>query len=285
MRVFPRTVVGIALTLAALGVGAGVSGAVLFAYYDSRVAQTSAQIEGFNAELDTRINDALTVLDDVTTDVASQLETGLGPYRALLQNADGISALGSILEPSVALVETRGTDGEPVVGTATAVATAGEDVLLLTSLSVVRASTTQPGAPLDVVVGGQRIGASVFNWDETYDLAVLSTRAPLQPAELASVADAGGLSGSPVYAVSGLQATVSPGTVLAVSSSGMRYLALLARDFDGAPLVDPDGRLVGVVTPSFAPGGLDGDLRWSPTLEQLCSSLLECTDGVGAVGR
>lgn len=285
LRVFPRSVIGIALTLAALGVGAGVSGAVLFAYYDSRVAQTSAQLEGFNADLDRRVNEALGVLNETSTDVANQLETGLGPYRALLQNADGISAVGSAVQASVVLVETSDTDGAPVVGTATAVAADGDATIVLTSLSVVRAGTAEPGPPITVVAGDQRSEATVFNWDDTYDLALLRVPLPLQPVAFSSVAEAGSLTGSPVYAVSGFAATVTPGTVVGVTASGMRYLALLGRDFAGAPLVDPDGRLVGVVTPSYAPGGLDGDLRWSPTLAQLCTSLLTCSDGVEVVGR
>lgn len=277
-RVFPRSLLGIALTLAALGVGAGISGAVLFAYYDSRVADNTAQLETFNTNLDARVNDALGILDEVTANTYSQLDAALGPYRALLQNAEGISALGATVQNSIAVVETRNPDGAAVIGTATAVARTGESTVLVTSLSVVRASTTEPGPGIALLAGDQRWEATLFAWDDATDLAVLTAVTTLEPVALADAATVGRLTGLPVYAISGFQTTVSPGTVLNVNSSGFRYLALLSRDFAGGPLVDTAGAVVGFVTPGYAPGGLDGDLYWSPSLEQLCAGLLTCAD-------
>jgi len=284
-RVFPRSLLGIALTLAALGVGAGISGAVLFAYYDSRVAENTAQLETFNTNLDARVSDALGILDEVTANTFSQLDTALGPYRALLQNAEGISSIGAAVQGSIAVVETSTPDGGPAIGTATAVARTGDTTVLVTSLSLVRASTTEPGPGIALLVGEQRWEATLFSWDDATDLAVLTADTSLEPVALAEVAAAGRLTGLPIYAVSGFQVTVSPGTVLNVNSSGLRYLALLSRDFTGGPLVDTAGTVVGFVTPGYAPGGLDGDLYWSPSLEQLCAGLLTCADDGGVAPR
>jgi hypothetical protein len=276
-RVFPRTLIGISLTLAALGIGAGISGAVLFAYYDSRVADNTAQLAEFNAGLDQRVDEALTLLDDVTSNVSADIDAALGPYRLLLQNAEGVAAIGARLQGSVVLVETRDPAGADTIGSAVAVGRQGDITVLLTSLSLVRASTSEPGPGVRVVVGDQRVDARVFDWDDDLDVAVLTVGTPLEPVALAPVDEAGALTGQPVYAVSGFQATASPGTVLAVNASGIRYLALLARDFTGSPLVDSGGRLVGLVTPGYAPGGLDGDLRWSPSMEQVCANVVRCS--------
>jgi hypothetical protein len=275
--VFPRTLIGISLTLAALGIGAGISGAVLFAYYDSRVADNTAQLAEFNAGLDQRVDEALTLLDDVTSNVSADIDAALGPYRLLLQNAEGVAAIGARLQGSVVLVETRDPAGADTIGSAVAVGRQGDITVLLTSLSLVRASTSEPGPGVRVVVGDQRVDARVFDWDDDLDVAVLTVGTPLEPVALAPVDEAGALTGQPVYAVSGFQATASPGTVLAVNASGIRYLALLARDFTGSPLVDSGGRLVGLVTPGYAPGGLDGDLRWSPSMEQVCANVVRCS--------
>lgn len=284
-RVFPRSLLGIAVTLAALGVGAGISGAVLFAYYDSRVADNTAQLETFNTNLDARVNDALGILDEVTATTFSQLDTALGPYRALLQNAEGISSIGAAVQASIAVVETRDADGGFVIGTATAVTRDADTTVLVTSLSLVRASTTEPGPGIALLSGDQRWDATLFSWDDATDLAVLTANTTLEPVALADTVTAGRLTGLPVYPVSGFQTTVSPGTVLNVNASGIRYLALLSRDFAGGPLVDAGGTVVGFVTPGYAPGGLDGDLYWSPSLEQLCAGLLSCADDGGVTPR
>jgi S1-C subfamily serine protease len=284
-RVFPRSLLGIALTLAALGVGAGISGAVLFAYYDSRVADNTAQLETFNTNLDARVNDALGILDEVTANTYSQLDAALGPYRALLQNAEGVSSIGASVQASIAVVETRNAEGGEVIGSATAVARDGDTTVLVTSLSLVRASTTDPGPGIAVLSGDQRWEATLFSWDDATDLAVLTANTTLEPAVLADPGTAGRLTGLPVFAVSGFQVTVSPGTVLNVNSSGFRYLALLSRDFAGGPLLDTAGAVVGFVTPGYAPGGLDGDLYWSPSLEQLCAGLLSCAGDGGVTPR
>jgi hypothetical protein len=281
-RVLPRSLLGIAVTLAALGIGAGISGAILFAYYDSRVAENTAQLEVFNTNLDSRVNDALGILDEVTATAYSQLDAALGPYRNLLQNAEGVSAIGAAVQGSIAVVETRDPDGGEAIGTATAVTRTGDITVLITSLSLVRASTTEPGPGIALVAGDQRWDATLFSWDDATDLAVLTATTTLEPVTLADTGTVGRLTGLPVYAVSGFQVTVSPGTVLNVNSSGIRYLALLSRDFTGGPLVDGAGVVVGFVTPGYAPGGLDGDLYWSPTLQQLCNGLLSCSDD-GAV--
>jgi len=79
----------------------------------------------------------------------------------------------------------------------------------------------------------------------------------------------------------GQGATASPGTVLDRSEVGFQHTAAIGDLFNGGPLVASNGKLVGVVSTTYAPLGFrGGDVRFAPDLTGLCARLLNCADPV-----
>jgi hypothetical protein len=273
----PRTLLGIVVTLLVFAVGAGVSGAVLFAYYESRVTDSENRITEFSTGLDERIAEGVEAVETASATASQRIAVTLGPYADLVQNEDGLPRVAGPAAPSTALVETRTLDGKASVGTAVVVGEGGDGVILVTSYKVVEAATADPGPPVTLRKGDDQWGTRVLAWDKELGLAVLTSDANLPVASFAPVENLGILVGSPVFAISALNEAVSPGVVVAVTSDGFRHTGAVDTDFLGGPVVAQNGQIVGFALNSYAPDGIPGgSLPWSPTITQLCDTLLVC---------
>jgi hypothetical protein len=284
-RIFPRTLLGIVVTLLVFAVGAGISGAVLFAYYEARVTDSENKITEFSAGLDQRIAEGVEAVETASATANQRLAVVLGPYADLLQNEEGLPRVAGPAAPSTALVETKTLDGRPTVGTAVAVGEGGDGVILVASYKVVEAATADPGPEITLRRGNDRWTAKVLSWDKALGMAVLTSDADLPVAAFAPVNDLGVLVGSPVFAISALNQAVSPGVVVAVTADGFRHTGAVDTDFLGGPVVGQNGLIVGFALTNYAPDGIPGgSLPWSPTITQLCGSLLTC-ENTGATPR
>lgn len=284
-RILPRTLLGVVVTLLMFAVGAGISGAVLFAYYEARVTDSENKITEFSAGLDQRIAEGVEAVETASATANQRLAVVLGPYAELVQNEDGLPRVAGLAAPSTTLVETKTLDGRASVGTAVVVGEGGDGVILVTSYKVVEAATADPGPEVTLRRGGDRWGAKVLSWDKGLGVAVLTSDAGLPVAPFAPVDDLGVLVGSPVFAISALNQAVSPGVVVAVTADGFRHTGAVDTDFLGGPVVGQDGQIVGFALVDYAPDGIaGGSLPWSPTVTQLCRSLLTC-DNSGATPK
>jgi hypothetical protein len=276
-RVFPRTLLGIMVSLLMFAVGAGISGAVLFAYYESRVTASENKILEFSSTLDQRVAEGVDAVEQSSSVAQERLSATLGPYTALLQSPDGLPQVVSPVAPSVALVESRSLDGKTTIGTATAVGNNGDGTYFLTGLEAVRAATASPGPEIVLRKGEGKWTASLVSWDEELEMALLVSDAPLQAAPFSPVEDLGILTGAPIFALSALNDSVSPGAVITVTRDGFRHTGVIDADFIGGPILDETGKIVGFATRDYSPDGIQGGrLPWAPTIPQLCKTLVSC---------
>lgn len=284
-RVFPRTLLGIIVSILMFATGAGVAGAVLFAYYEARVSESENRIAEFSTELDRRVSEGVESIEAASAAADQRLSSVLGQYGDLLQNEQGLPGVAGQADPSLALVETRGLDGATSVGTATAVGRTDEGTILVTAFSVVEASRAEPGPEIFLRRGNDRWGARLLSWDEEIGLAVLVSDADLPAAPFADLGGLGVLTGSPVFSLSSLNGSVSPGTVVAVTQDGFRHTGVTDADFQGGPIVGKDGKIIGFSNDNYAPSGIPGgNVPWSPTVVQMCETLLTCANA-GATPR
>lgn len=281
-RILPRTVIGIATMLACTGVGAAFSGAAFYAYYDDRLARNEESIALFVDGFDEQFEDAAGSLDQIRSDSVDQIRAEMAPLGEWAADANGIVELPVLIGDSIWIVETRDERGQSVIGTAFAVTGHNGGTALVTSLSLVRSSTTQPSPVITLVKGDRRETATLRTWDETHDLALLVTAAEIEGLDLASSSNQSSAIGQRVFAMSALGgqgATASPGALLDVSDLGLQHTALIGRAFVGGPLVTGDGIVVGVASLDYGPLGVDpGAVAIAPSIDAICAVVLRCAD-------
>lgn len=279
----PKTALTTVMFLFAASIGAAFSGAILFAFYQWRLQQLEDKVDRFTGASQEALEEAIDEIEAERDDARSQIRAELEPLQELQASEETLQDLLEQAGPSVWFVVTRDPDGQPLVGSAFVVAADAEQSYLLTSLNVVRASTTRPGPDLKVRKGDEELNATLWTWDEGRDLALLVVRKPNQP-RLGWAGESPPLGlGQRVFAVAGIggeDAAITQGFVVDVSASGIQHDAGISGAFEGGPLLNSDGKVVGVATSAYAPLGFRSeDVTYGPRIRAACENVLQCPGG------
>ncbi len=281
-RILPRTVIGIAAMLMAVGVGAAFSGAAFYAYYDNRLAENERTVARFVEGFDQQFSDAAGALDEVRSESVDTIRSELGPLTDYTSDARGVVNLPATAGDSVWLVETRDEAGKISHGSAFAIVGHRGGTALVTSYDVVIASVSQPSPEIELVKGTSRITAELWSWDEERDLALLVVDRQIPILEMAGNNAQLRAVGGRVFAMSGFGgqgATASPGVLLDHSPLGLQHTAPMADFFDGGPLLDSDGKVLGVASGSYNPFELEpGQVHMAPDVRAICVEILQCSE-------
>lgn len=283
-RILPRTVIGISVMLLALAVGAAFAGAVLYAYYDWRLSQNEDAVGDLVRGFDQRYETAAAALQAQQDEATAQIRNELAPLQALVGESTTISQLAGALSPSVWFVATLDVDGRPSVGSAFVVASDDERSLLLTSYATIAAATIEPAPEVTVRKGDEELAADVWTWQPERDLALLVIDKPGLPAlPWASEEAMSEALGSRIYAVTGLGgvgAALSPGFVVDQSTAGMQHTAAVGAAYQGGPLVNSEGQVLGVASRTYSPLGFEpGAVSFAPPITTACEDVLSCGGG------
>lgn len=173
--------------------------------------------------------------------------------------------------------------GTPRTGAGFAVVRDGPTTFFVTSFELVEDPdrSGQVVQDLEVTTGSGTFPAALHSFDRGRDLALLRADAGEVTVSEWRPLDQELSPGDKVWAVGvtptlntvrvgGSVAAVEPGTILT-------DVAVLA-PVRGGPLVDLDGRVLGVVAPGFHPFGGDGEGRAVVAIRALCEGLLRCSD-------
>ncbi|HWC10800.1 MAG TPA: trypsin-like peptidase domain-containing protein, partial [Acidimicrobiales bacterium] len=184
-------------------------------------------------------------------------------------------AVARTVGPAVWTVNTLNSAGQPVTGAAFLVGSPGGRGLLVTSLTVVEASTRQPGPEITVVGGGYNGAASLWTWDEARDLALLTVG---RSAPAPRWADEPLRPGDRIYAVGG-GGKVAAGIVTAVTGTAVQHNVFIEDPFRGGPLVNAKGDVVAVSSAAFTGGGKATDTAFfGVPVRDVCAGVLRCGD-------
>ena len=286
LRLLPRTLLGITSMVLALAVGAGLSSVGLYSYYQYRLDQTdrrvNALIHGYRtqflrAEADLRAA-AATGKAQVQAAAAGGLQAGTDPAAQ--------QALVRALSPSLFVVTTQNTSGAPSVATAFVVSSSPTESLLLTSYTAVAAATTSPGPAVYVRPAsgsGPSEKVTVRTWDPTHDLAIIVLPVGHLPVLRPAPRRPGPQLGQTVFAVSALGGeggAIASGEIDDVSSAGIANDIPIGLSFQGAPVVDALGAVLGVASRTYAPLGFAPSGVWfAPYVRMACDRVLSCPGG------
>ena len=282
-RVLPRTVLGISVMILSLAVGAAFSGVVLYSYYQYRLDQTNSRVNTLIQQYSTQFKNAESQLAAQAGQDRSQIQAQLAPLQQLEAQSATLATLVKAASPSLFFVHTLDQGGQASVGTAFVVASSATQSLLLTSYTTVQAATVIPGPSVYVQQGPISTLVTVRTWDPTYDLALIvlpKGQLPvLQPAPTSPAPAVG----QRVFALSGegtVGASISQGAVTDVSASGIEHNTPISAVYQGGPLLNAEGQVLGIDSLSYAPLGYASSNVWfAPYINSACAKVLSCPGG------
>ena len=288
-RILPRTVIGIAAMLLFFGLGVGVAGAVLYAYYDWRLSENEQRVGELSEGLERRLQQANEELNLSSDNAVQAIRREARPLRALLAEERTVGNLTGRLDGSVWFVETLDENGAPAVGSAFVAASDDAQSLLVTSFGAVVAATTEPAPTITVRSGSETLEATLYNWDPEHDLALLVLpRGGLDALPWADDDSLAHLVGERVWAAEGIGGngvSVSPGSVIDQSDVGIQHTAALNQAFRGGPLVNGRGEVVAIASIGYAPlNYATGDVSFGVPVQAACERILNCTGDVPGIG-
>lgn len=262
----------------AASVGAAFSGAVLYAYYAYRLDRGVEYASTFDERLDT----AVQIIDTEQEQAKAAVRAELEPLQRLGATGDTLEQLVERVSPSTYFVTTLDEDGAPSVGSAFVVFSDAEQSFLLTSFATISAATREPGPEVRARQGEEELVATLVSWEEGRDLALLSI--PAGGVERLAWAD-GTRTGERVFSISGLGGaggSASQGLVGDVSAAGIQHDTPVGMQFQGAPLVNASGEVVGISSRTYAPLGFPpDDVYFAPPIGDACVELLACPEDQG----
>lgn len=269
--------------LMSAGIGAGFAGAGFYAYYDDRLADNEAQVAGFVETFDTQFSDAALAIESQRDAALEDVRAELLPLEAYVADANGVSTLPDTAGPSVWSIRSLDDGGSATSGSAFAVIEHEGGTGLITQLETVQASTVTPAPPIELVKGDRTLQATLWTWDEANGLALIVTEEVLPLLDIADAETSDLLLGRSVFAMSGFGArgaTASPGLLLDRSVLGLQHTAALGPVFNGGPIVDGNGQVLGMTTSEVT--AEFGDVKVAVDASLFCQRVLRCINGFEA---
>lgn len=288
-RLIPRTVLGMATLILAFAIGAAASGVAFYSYYEFKKDSTAKTVDKFVTGFDDRFKTALDTIEAEQENARAEIQKELEPLKKIRAEGQTLDELVKKVQGAVWFVRTLDEAGQASVGAAFAVASDADETLLLTSYAVVRAATFAPGPQVFVRKGDQETRVTLWTWQPERDLALLVLNKGNQPKLDFAPTNPPLKTGERVFAVSGLGAaggSVTQGFVADVSASGIQSDAAVGTHFQGGPLINSEGKVLGVASRTFAPLGFQSDgVYFSVPIRQTCDRVLRCPSGnVGGAG-
>jgi S1-C subfamily serine protease len=288
-RALPDTALGLAGVLFLMSIAAAFSGAVLYAYYESRQEQTTNKVEGFFRDYNKSIDDARKTIQAEGDHAKQDIRNQLDELQKFAASGSTLTDLLQKAQPSVYFVTTTDQAGAPAVGSAFVVFADSQQSFLLTSFTTIQAATQQPGPKITLRKQGQDdLDATLFTWDQNHDLALLAVNRPNLPALAWIAADAPPKIGDRLFAISGLGSTgasITQGFVADVSTDGVQHDVPIGTQFQGGPLINSDGEVVAVSSRTYSPLNFTTQaVYFAPLVRQACDSVLKCPEGTPKPG-
>lgn len=283
-RLLPRSTVGMVALVLSFSIGAALSGTIFYALYEFRLTNNERRMSEFTSEeFKQNFENAIGTIEAEEANAKTEIEKTLEPLRSLRAEGEVISELVDKTKASVWFVRTLDEAGQPSVGTAFSVASDEDQSLLLTSYSTVRAATKQPAPQIVIRKGDEEVKATLWTWQEDKDLALLIvTKGNIPKLEFAP-RDPALKVGERLFSVSGLGAagaSVTQGFVVDVSAAGIQHDAAVGSAAQGGPLINSEGKVVGIASRTFAPLGFSTeDVYFGIPIRSACERVLQCPSG------
>lgn len=273
-QLLPKTLAGLAMWILMIAVGVAVSGVAFFALYQYRINTLEQEVnsfsERFEKDFDQRTKEFNALVKDSKAEIEKAAE-GAG------SQSNQVQRLLEKVGPSIAYISGTGADGAPASGSGFVVTSNSKESWVMTSFRIVAGSAAAK-SPVRIRLGKADREATVWTWDERRDLALVILNTGNQPVLEWEKADPP--IGSPVWAIgTGLgrfQAAASQGFLIDNARDGMLTDAAVAVSSSGGPLLSSAGKVIGVLSTSYAPEGFPASQGWAVPIRLSCQKVLRC---------
>lgn len=269
----PRTVAGLAVWLLLVVALVGSSGALLFAFEQSRIAAGEQARLAKGRQVDRQQAEG--------AKGGAPGEAQRSPIRSP-EPKDEAARVIDLVGPSIASIEDVDPGGNIIRGSGFVLQSSARDTWVLTNHHLV-ASAASGNRGVRVRLGNLRLEGTVRSEDPERDLAVIVVSHGGVPA-LNRIGNHP-VVGDPVWgaAAAGLPAAapaqpalVGQGRVAEAPTEGL-LIEGEALVGTGGPLLDREGKVVGVLSVRYAPAGYPPSGRWAIPIQVVCLRLLECS--------
>lgn len=282
-RMLPKTALGLAGLIFCMSIAAAFTGAVLYAFYEYRLGETEERVDAFELRYAEQVEESLDRIADERDEAVAQVQSQLDELQRFAASGETLASVLEGAQPSVWFVSTRDEAGQPSVGSAFVVFADSEQSFLLTSYHTVRANTAEPAPGITARKGDEELGATLLAWDPPNDLALLALDRPGLPALTWAPTDSPLRLGDRVFAISGLGAAggaISQGFVADTSANGIQHDAPIGAAFQGGPLLNSAGEVVGVASRAYSPLGFQPEaVFFGVPVRNACAEVVRCPEG------
>ncbi|MEX0789783.1 MAG: serine protease [Actinomycetota bacterium] len=268
----PKTVVQLAVWILMFGLGAGLSGLVLFAIYQGQVNNLRSELlesqEQLQETLEERIGSAPDPQESPNLNVSGA--TPPDPTKQLVQTS----------APAIVGVTGKDSSGQTVSGTGFVVNSTDDGTWVLTNNSLV--AGVKGFNDLSIRHRNSNLVGEVYETDPGRDLALVIYRVSAERSLRFSRVEAP-KEGDQVWALGNTKAAPYAAGIAAkltsVTSGAIGIDTEVPDSYLGGPIVDADGRVVGVLSKS----ALSGDAKASAIpINLACSRVLRCPGSGGS---
>lgn len=271
--VMPKTLVGLAMWLVIFAAGAAVSSVVLFAFYQFRISHLQSNVNSFKEDFQKEFDRKLAEFNDLVKSSKADVEKAAGGS----EQAAEVQKLLEKVGPSVAYVQGADSSGNLTFGTGFVVLSDSHQSGIVTSFKNVEGSITAKTS-VRIKVGAADVRGGVYIWDVDHDLALVTINVPNLP--LLDWANQDPAVGSRAWAVAAspghYAAEAARGLVLDVSDDALFTDAAVPSQAAGGPLLNKDGKVIGVLSFHYAPNGYLPAGGWAVPVRFACRRVLKC---------
>lgn len=275
----PRSILGMVALALAFALGAGLSGTILFAYYQFQQSSSTQKVDSFVNGFDQRYKTALATIAAQEQNAIANIQKAVAPIAKTQVQPGSLTGLAAKDGPAVWFVSTLDANGQPAEGSAFAVASSSSQTLLLASYTTIQAATHAPAPVITVSQnGGPAQPVKLQSWQAGSDLALLILPSGSQP--VLHFAAASPAVGDQIYALSGFGDAITAGQVAGSASQVIQSNVQVGPTFQGGPLLDASGQVVGVASRTFAPQGFPSQgVSFGVPIQDACQQVLQCPPG------
>jgi S1-C subfamily serine protease len=275
-QILPKTLAGLAVWILMFASGIAASGVVLFFYYNYKLESIKGELLEEARELNESIKTEREGFEKLVKDSTAAIEKAAG--GAAESRTNELNELLEKVGPSIARVQGKAMDGTPTSGSGFIVTATGGESWVLTNFHLVAGAIAEE-APVAVRVGENERDSLVYSWDQQTDLALVILRVPDLPAMTDWNREEVSL-GTKVWAVGSAPgrfgSAASQGFLLDWSEAGLLADADVPRSATGGPLLDESGKVLGVLSLSYAPEGYAASNGWAVPIQMTCRRVLRC---------
>lgn len=247
----PKTVVSLAVWIMMFGLGAGLAGLILFIVYQGQVNGLKSDLIKSQEQLRTSLEQRIQQIENNPSPQPSLNVSQATPPNPADQTAEVLQAAAP------AVVGVRGIDasGKPTSGTGFIVNSPEDGTWVLTSYRLVAGAAGDVTKTVEVRFGNASLVSEVYQVDPGRDLALVIFRISAQRS--LRFGGAGLKESDLVWAIG--TAPGNPGAaaiaskVTTLSADSLAFDAQVPGEFVGGPLVNAEGRVVGVITAGGTP--------------------------------